>query len=237
MTVMPIPGPTGRGAWTKRGMKTTRGMYERGCSYGVSSSDTQDKWAVNRGVLAVQNLLGYNGYPVAYGTAAGMFGPLTDAATLAFQKDHVPPADGLAGPNTLRALLRKLVAAEEKENGIPDRLLWGLIGTESNWDPGCVGYSTPLDLGLMQFSLYYNQSISPDQAMDPFYSVDAGAKRLRTRFNEYKTLTTDTERAWDAAALGHNSPVRARIYARTGVYPTTQAADYVAKVRKFAKVP
>lgn len=236
MTVMPDPAATGRGSWSKRGMRTTRGMYERGCSWGVSSCDTQDKWAVNRAVLAVQVLLGYNGFPVQYVSAPGVFGPLTEASTNAFQEKYAAPADGLVGPNTTRALLRKLVNEQERLNGIPDRLLWGQIGAETSWDLGCVGYYTPKDVGICQMNLYYNASMSPDQAMDPLYVIPISAKRLRTRFNEYRTYTTDVTRAWDAAVLSHNSPVRARAYAKTGVYPTAQAADYVSKVRAASKI-
>lgn len=238
MSVMPQPAATGRGSWSKRGMRpeATTNMYSRGVSWGLNSCDTQDKWAVNRAVLAVQILLGKNGYPVPYSSAPGVFGPLTDASVRDFQAVHVAPADGLVGPNTTRGLLRKFVAEQERLNGIPDRLLWGQIGAETSWDLGCVGYYTPKDVGICQMNLYYNASMSPDQAMDPLYVIPLSAKRLRTRFNEYKTLTSDATRAWDAAVLSHNSPVRARAYASTGVYPTAQAEDYVRKVRAASKV-
>jgi peptidoglycan hydrolase-like protein with peptidoglycan-binding domain len=237
MTVMPAPLATGRGSWTKRGMRTTRGMYERGSSWGVSSCDTQDKWAVNRGVLAIQVMLGYNGYPVQYASAAGVFGPLTDASVIAFQNKFVAPADGIVGPNTSRALLRGFVASEEKKNGIPNRYLWGQIGAETGWDMGCIGYSTPNDLGICQFNLYFNQSVSPDQAMNPLYVIPISAQRLRTRYNEYLKLSGgNVQLAWDAAILSHNSPVRARNLASTGTYPTAQSEDYVTKVKAAARI-
>jgi hypothetical protein len=238
MSVMPQPGPTGRGSWSKRGMRpeVTRGMYERGASWGLASCDTQDKWAVNRAVLAIQKMLGWNGFPVQYASAPGVFGPLTNASTLAFQEKFAAPADGIVGPNTTRALLRKYIADQERINGIPNRYLWGQIGAETSWDLGCVGYYTPLDVGICQMNLYYNSSMSPDQATDPLYVIPISAKRLRTRFNEYRLLTTDVNRAWEAAILSHNSPVRARAYASTGVYPTAQAEDYVRKVLAASKI-
>jgi peptidoglycan hydrolase-like protein with peptidoglycan-binding domain len=211
--------------------------YRRGCSWGVASSDTQDKWAVNRGVLAIQILLGLNGFPVNYSTAPGVFGPLTEASTLAFQAKHATPADGIVGPKTTRALLRGTVAQNERANGIPDRLLWGLIGAETSWDPGAVGYTTPQDIGICQFNLYWNRSMSPDEAMDPRHVIPIAARRTRTRYNEYLPLTGgNVQRAWDCAVLSHNSPVRARLYATTGVYPTAQAEDYVRKVRAASKI-
>jgi peptidoglycan hydrolase-like protein with peptidoglycan-binding domain len=211
-------------------------MYSRGVSWGLALCDTQDKWAVNRAVLATQKLLGLNGFPVQYSSAPGVFGPLTEASTLAFQAKFVAPADGIVGPNTTRGLLRKFIADQERDNGIPNRYLWGQIGAETSWDLGCVGYYTPLDVGICQMNLYYNASMSPDQATDPLYVIPISAKRLRTRYNEYLALTTDKNRAWEAAILSHNSPVRARAYAKTGVYPTDQAADYVSKVLAASKI-
>jgi hypothetical protein len=239
MTVMPQPAPTGRGSWSKRGMRpeAPTNMYSRGVSWGVASCDTQDKWAVNRAVLAIQVLLGKNGFPVQFASAPGVFGPLTDESVRAFQAKFVAPADGLVGPNTTRALLRKFIAEQESLNGIPGRYLWGQIGAETSWDLGCVGYYTPLDVGICQMNLYYNASMSADQATDPLYVIPISAKRLRTRYNEYLALTTDKNRAWNAAILSHNSPVRARSYARTGVYPTAQAEDYVNKVLAASKIP
>ena len=72
--------------------------------------------------------------------------------------------------------------------------------------------------------------------MSPLYVIPISAKRLRTRYNEYRALGAPVERAWDAAILSHNSPVRARAYAKTGVYPTAQAEDYVRKVKAASKI-
>jgi hypothetical protein len=211
-------------------------MYVAGSSWGVSSCDTQDKWAVNRAVLGIQKMLGWNGYPVTWSSAPGVFGPNTDEQAKAFQAVYASPADGIVGPVTTRALLRKFVKQQESENGIPDRILWGQIGAESSWDLGAVGYYTPKDVGICQVNTYYNASISPDELTDPLYVIPLSARRLRTRFNEYRFLTSDVRVAWDAAILSHNSPVRARQYASSGVWPSEQARIYVENVRNAAKV-
>lgn len=236
MSVMPTPAATGRGAWTKRGNLLGKSMYVAGSAAGLASCDTQDKWAVNRAVLAIQIMLTQAGYPVNYASNPGIFGPATDAAVRAFQSVHAAPADGIVGPTTSKALVRTFVAEQEKANGIPDRILWGQIGAESGWDFGAVGYYTPKDLGICQFNTYYNQSLSPDQITNPTVVIPLSAKRIRTRYNEYRTYTTDVRRAWDAAILAHNSPARALSYAKTGVYPTTQAQEYVARVRKASQI-
>jgi peptidoglycan hydrolase-like protein with peptidoglycan-binding domain len=236
MSVMPTPAPTGRGAWSKRGNLLGKSLYLRGASASITNCDTQDKWAVNRAVLAIQIMLNRLGYSFDYSSGQGIFGPLTDKNVRAFQSVYAAPADGIVGPNTARALVRAFVSEQEKANGIPDRILWGLIGAESGWDFGAVGYYTPKDLGICQYNTYYNQSLSPDQIMDPTVVIPMTAKRIRTRFNEYSKYTTDPQRAWDAAILAHNSPARALTYAKTGVYPTEQARTYVERVRKATQV-
>jgi len=228
---MPEPAETGRSAWTSRGNKLAKRMYLKGCSWGLSDVTDQDRWAVNRAVLAIQNLLG-----VDYASSPGIFGPRTDAAVRAFQTANVPPADGIVGPNTSRALLRPLVAQKEKENGIPGRLLWGIIGAESGWDMGAVGAMTPDDLGVVQINMNW-QTFPEDNAMDPRFAVEWGARRLKATANNLAAKGCPPDRLWDAAVLSHNSPVNGRKYAATGTYPTQQAADYVARVRKAAATP
>lgn len=236
MSVMPTPAATGRGAWSKRGNLLDKTMYVAGSSAGLASCDTQDKWAVNRAVWAAQIMLNKLGYTFEYANNPGIFGPLTDKAVRDFQAVHAAPADGILGPTTTKALLRAYVAEHERLNGVPDRILWGQIGAETNWDLGAVGYTTPKDIGICQFNTYYNQSLSVDQMMNPTFVIPLSAKRIRTRFNEYRVYTTDTRRAWDAAILAHNSPARALTYAKTGVYPTDQARVYVERVKAAAKI-
>lgn len=222
---------TGRGAWTTRGFPDGSGirMYRRlstSVPVGGEAQRDLDHLAVNRGVLAIQRLLG-----VDYSTGPGIFGPRTDTAVRAFQKVKVPPADGIVGPNTMRALLRPIVAMEEDVRSIPAHLLWGLIAQESGYDPGAVGYATPSDIGLVQI----NTAVHPipvDSAFDPGFVIKWAANRLRKSFQRYSEQVglARYTLAWDCAVAAHNSPVAADAWASTG-QPSARIADYVARVR------
>jgi len=233
---MPTPAATGRGEWSKRGNLLASSYYSKGASAGLAACDTQDKWAVNRAVWAIQKLLNKAGWPFEYSSAPGVFGAKTDEVVRKYQAANALTVDGIVGPQTSKSLLRDIVAAEEKTNGIPNRLLWGQVGAESSWDTGCIGYTTPKDVGICQINLYYNQSISCDQAADPLFAVPLSAKRLRTRYNEYKVYGKTDALTWDAAVLSHNSPANALKLIKTGTYPTAQSKAYVDMVKRNAAV-
>lgn len=222
---------TGRGAWTTRGFPDGSGvrMYRRlrtPVPVGGEAERDLDHLAVNRGVLAIQRLL-----DIDYSTGPGIFGPRTDAAVRAYQKVKVPPADGIVGPNTMRALLKPVVSIEETVRDIPAHLLWGLIAQESGYDPGAVGYTTPSDLGLVQINTAV-QPVTPDQAFDPLFSIKWAANRMRKAYDKYSAKLGPEEyaKAWDCAVASHNSPAAADSWAN-GALPTLRVTDYVARVR------
>lgn len=233
---MPTPAETGRGAWSKRGNVVDSTIYKRlnGRSCSVSNVDavTQDLWAVNRGVLAIQQLLGMD-----YTSGPGLFGPKTYAAVLAFQTSMVPPADGLVGRNTMRALLRGPVGALEKQRGIPRRLLWGIVGAESSWDPGAVGNTTPYDVGLAQINLKVNTTVTAEQAVTPAFALEwTAAKMAAAQATYLRSYACPVPLAWDAAALAHHAPAWGRQYASTGVLPNDKAKAYLQRVELCASV-
>ena len=227
---------TGRGAWTKRGFPDgfTR-MYRRhmtGKATGSEPGRDLDFEAVHFGVLAIQNLLNYNGVVLDYTTGPGIFGPKTDAAVRRYQAAYVKPADGIAGPNTLKALLRKPIKQYQSAYGIPDNLLAGLVAQESGFDPGAVGYSTPADLGLVQINTNV-VSVTHEQVFDPFYSLPWAARRMNSKFAVFSATTNDLKFAWDCAVLSHRSPVWAEKLFRTKIYPNEDSQKYVENIRKF----
>ena len=240
---------TGRGAWTSRGFPNGFArMYRRhvtGEPTGGNPSKDQDFFAVNRGVLAIQNLLNYNGYVLDYSTGPGIFGPRTDKVVRSYQVKYVPPADGIVGPNTMRALLRKLIRENQAAFKIPDNLLAGIITQESGFDPGAVGYVSPSDLGLVQINTSV-VSITPDQAFDPFFALPWAAKRLAVKYGEYvskmqaKTghsiTAEETRLVWDCTIASHNSPVAANQWFNAGQPPSERIANYVQNIRKFGLV-
>jgi len=76
-------------------------------------------------VAALQRALSAAGYPVA---ADGVFGPMTAAAVLRFQREHGLEGDGIAGPLTMSALGRILPA--------PFAWLRDLLRRAFAWLPG-----------------------------------------------------------------------------------------------------
>ena len=231
MTFMPLPATTGRGAWSSRGNILNRGLYLKGCSTNLWKN--QDQWAVSRGVLAIQQLLVSNGITLDYSTGPGIFGSRTDAAVRRFQEAVVPPADGLVGRNTMKALLRGPVARLEADAGMPRHWLWAIVGIESGFDPGSVGYSTPYDLGLVQINTKA-ASVSYDLAMDPLYALDWTANRMKEAYTRFLKYNTPIDK-WEAAVLHHHAPAWANTYAQTGVWPNDKALAYVNKAREMVK--
>jgi peptidoglycan hydrolase-like protein with peptidoglycan-binding domain len=235
---MPTPAATGRGAWTKRGNLLGEINYKRGCGRAVESAQSQDEWAVGCAVDAIRDLLKYNGFPVDHTGLPGQFGPRTRDAVKAFKTAKAfKEINGSVGIGTSKALLRTPVADFENKWEIPGRLLWGVIGTETAWDLGAVGYSTPYDVGICQFNLKYNTEYPAERYVAmPTWALNETARRLRARFAEYSRITSDKDVAWNAAVLSHNSPVNALKYVKEGAYPTAQAASYVGMVKKSAAV-
>lgn len=231
---------TGRGAWTRRGFPIEAGkeqgftnMYRRHMippTTGSQSNMGLDYEAVAEGVRAIQDLL--NIY------IDGLFGPQTETAVKAFQKERALTVDGIVGPATIKALLEPTMMSVTSQYRIPDRLLYGIVQQESVRDPGAVGYSTPSDRGLVQINLTAHKSITMRQACTPSFSLDFAANSMRTQHDRYRNRTDyisshdgQDKVAWDAAVAYHNSPAWAEQWAKTGTPPNQQIADYVKNVR------
>ena len=228
----------GRSAWTRRGFPDQfTSMYRRHLTGKATGGEPERDWdfrAVHLGVLAIQRVLAER-VEFDYSSGPGIFGPRTDEAVRAFQKVYVAPADGIVGPNTMKALLRPFVSKAEMGYEIPDHLLWGLIGQESGYDPGAVGYASPADLGLVQINTAVQTATTVEMAFDPSYAITWAAMRMRNAHDGFVRLYRTTDRlAWDCAVANHNSPAWARQWASTGVVPNTTISGYVTKVRTAA---
>lgn len=234
------PDKQGRGAWTRTGgllSDNGTGAYYRlnkvgeppvGSTWaqGVDTSDAAR--AVNAGTKALQVLCGLAG-----ADADGWYGPQTDKAVRAAQARLGLTVDGIAGARTLRALLTPGITVAANNNGIPLRYLGGIFAHESLLDPAAVGYTTPDDHGLPQINLAAfgptsGEYVTYEQAMDPSFSIPWTAKRVRAKYNEWVGKTSADP--WEVAILNHNSPYNALRLAKTGVYPTGQAQQYVSAV-------
>lgn len=84
---IPIDGRIGDETWSHIRM-----------DFGITGPGNRD----GRKVTAVQVLLDHNGHSVA---VDGIYGPRTEAAVTAFQKENSIGADGIVGPITFRALV------------------------------------------------------------------------------------------------------------------------------------
>lgn len=247
----------GRGAWTSTGIGFSR--YYRLSPKGTPRAGSEaekslDHWAVSAGIQGLREVLADGGYvDRASSKYVGNFGTELSEGVKAFQAANSDPAvdvrlvaDGVFGPASARALFTPLVDAAGAEYSIPNDLLRGVVWHESWLDPGAVGYYIyyknydgttrygGVDRGIEQNNSKANPSTSWATAYDPRWAVRDAGKRLRTAFNRLQGLypNRDEQTLWDAAIVSHNSPANGLSWAKLGAPPTTQAAEYVASVRK-----
>lgn len=231
------PDGKGRGAWTVYGgllraprRTSGRGYYRNGQdgevpvgSHHITGDTSRSARAVHLGVKAVQLLAG-----MPARERDGWFGPDTHAAVVAAQAHVGVEADGWVGPTTMRAWLQPLVVEVADALSVPVRWLGGILVSESDLDPGAVGFGTPDDQGLAQIRLTVHTSVTPGQAYDPPYAVHWTAAELARNWARWESVARQNiVDPWVVAALAHNSPRNARRLAETGVYPTQQAREYI----------
>lgn len=241
---MITPDVPGRGAWTLKGGLlpakpggTGAGYYRLAVdkekpvgSAWVTGSDTSDSaHSVNLAVRALQ---------VAFGMATpdldGWLGPKTSAAGIAAQKKLGVEADGIFGPATMKALFAAHINRRADMYAVPRKILNGIVGYESAFDPGAVGVSG-WDHGFCQINLGAHKDVSIEAAMNPEFALDFTAKDLRTVYNRTYVVKPGitSEFAWRVAILNHNSPKNAIYLRDTGEYPTAQSREYVEKVLSY----
>jgi hypothetical protein len=223
---MPAPAETGRGAWTSRGNKVASRYYKRGCSTTAAAAN-QDEWAVKQGTAAIQTLL-------SVPLVDGSFGAQTEAAVKSFQSVNGLVADGVVGAKTAQKLIKRVITPLEAKYGVPENLAYGIVFHESGFDPGAVGYSTPLDLGLSQINTKWGTD--PYSAMNPLFNLDFVAKKAGVARAKYLTQTSNQALVYDATILQHHAPSWANYLVANGTYPNAEARlkseTYIAKVKQ-----
>ncbi len=233
---MTIPNVTrGRGAFTVVGKDNGARNYTFIPGKPVDgSSPTKDAnyQAVNLGVKAIQARI--NSYDIGYAphlTLDGQYGEQTVVAVKAVQAAlgfSAAGQDGIAGPNTCRAMWRDLLIWFGGVYHVPASHLYGFMMLESLGDPGALGVSTPADRGLNQISEVWHPEVSDDQAFDPTFSIDFTAKRLGEARAKYSGKGVDIKNYTSIAQ--HNSPLWAQQWYTTGYPPNDSIKKYVDRV-------
>jgi hypothetical protein len=190
--------------------------------------------------FALQRGLRTLGYDIA---ADGDFGPNTDAAVKRFQTTANLTADGIAGPATQSALVRRLDAFTHDANpALPGGLIRGFCETESGNALGAVNWSVAggVDCGVMQVRVY-GPPYGPRElryAFAPGAAMERTAADVLERYAQYRRMTYASRRprefAMRCAALAHNWPYAAEQYARNGGLPNPyRIASWVPEGVKF----
>lgn len=240
------PDVPGRGAWrrtggllpAKPGQTGEYGFYRKaalgevwiGSPWVLGADRSHTARVVNLGVRAIQRLAGLAGRDVD-----GWFGPKTGEYVTAAQHALGAVADGIVGPNTMRAFLLHRIETEAMRWNVPVEILGGLLVFESGLDPAAVG-TNGWDTGVAQINLsVHDDDVTLDQALDPAYSIEWTAGNLITAYSRYLGNTHGAD-PWDVAIAYHNSPARAAEWARDGEPPVVagrviQIEEYVAEVR------
>lgn len=242
----------GRGAWTPRGKATGNAYYTYRANRPVDGTTPEELgedplgiedreyefWydRVSRGVRGIQILLDTWGYDIPK-AEKGMFGPATDAAIRDFQALHIPPADGLVGPNTMRELLRPTIISAATGKFHP-KWLYAKAMKESGMDPGAQGQLNNPDSGIWQFNLRAGTDITITEdelrrAYNPVIQAHATAKRFDTALEEYSGK--GRRLMIDCAIAQHNSPLWANQWFAAGEPPNSTIEAYVGLVREYAR--
>jgi hypothetical protein len=209
----------GRGAWNRFGVggtltRTSDGRVVPGRWYLATRGDQMiqlrvfrqlrlgttpapDDLAVFLGAKAIQKLLGFN-----LSGQDGLIGPLTDGRIRDTQRGLKVKVDGLIGPNTMKSLLMPLVMDAGKRHGVRWQVLCGKLHNEGNWDPGAVGANDPDDLGLSQINIRAHPHVSPEEAFDPHFAIDFGARFMAQNLATFNGNERDAIAAYNLGAGG-----------------------------------
>lgn len=151
--------------------------------------------------------------------ADGAFGPVTELAVRAYQRESGLLVDGLAGRDTQWTIVQRIEhVVDGLHAGLPVGLLRGLTEMESGSRLGAVNWSVAggVDCGILQRRIIGPPFRAADlrAAYSPAAAMDASARELTGRATTYRGYGLGRERAWRLALLGHNWPWAAAQLAR-----------------------
>jgi len=224
---MTVPNvEVGRGAFRKTGKDNLKANYQLVPNLprdGSSPTKDANYQAVNFGVKAIQARI--NSYDLGYAphlTVDGIYDEQTVVAVKAAQEAlgfTGTGVDGIAGPNTCRALWRDLFIWNGGKYHVPASHLYGFMMLESLGDPGALGQLTPSDRGLCQINEKAHPDVTDEMAFDPNYAIAFTAKRLGIARAEFSGKGVVLKN--NVAIAQHNSPVAAQIWYRDEKPPLT----------------
>lgn len=144
----------------------------------------------------------------------GVFGPKTDAAVKAWQKDHGLKVDGVVGPTSQTTMLELAGLRADRAQGMPEGVGYGFAVSEganmlaaTNWQvPGGVDcgsaqwrvYGPPYDVSALRF------------AFNARTALDGAVGRLKKARQDFmarnRHLKAEPRNALSVAVLQHNWP-------------------------------
>lgn len=194
-----------------------------------------DEYAVRAGVLALQRHLGlYDD---------GLYGPKTAAGVTIWQRSMGLVADGVYGPASARAMFApaldsfaRQIATSGSTATVIARIGRGTIAYESGYDPGAVGVTTPVDLGLAQLNGPSHPAMTVDDRLDPLTSLRYATSLIASNLDAMSGNERDAIAAYNLGVGGARSWVRAGrpdVWTRTvdGNTRTTYVGRYIAAVQ------
>lgn len=185
------------------------------------------------GVWALQSALVAAGKSL---TVDGDFGPNTEHNVREFQTENFLLIDGIAGPGTQKAVVKKIVDSTDARYNLPHRLLEGFAQYEGGYMVAAVNWSVAggVDCGAFQrrVTLDGRTNIIVGNAFNTKKQAELLATTLVDRRATYRNgvgtknvpagMSVD-EKAWRLAALYHNYPLAA---ARLSVTPIKDLPSY-----------
>ena len=142
-------------------------------STGTLGPEHTDDYAVMKAVESIRKLLIRARYTVAGKVLAptGAYDQQLASAVATYQGRVGLEADGVFGPKTAQKFYLPTVKAAYAQHGLDWKLGYGLVTTESGWDPGAVGYVDDHDLGLCQINGPAHPEMDMDERLDPEASL------------------------------------------------------------------
>lgn len=253
---------TGRGAWSRTGrggtlrLSSTTGTTVPGPFYMLERSDdpyqriglrtfcqrldgrsvTQDYNAVFHGVVGIQMLL--NDALNKTMNCDGVFGPVTDAAVKDYQKSAKLVSDGIVGIKTMSNLMYPLVLKVANKYNEAWQPIFGILQSESGWDPAAIGGIDPNDTGLAQINLIAHPQVSFAQALCPSFATNFVASYFRNALDQLNGNENDAIASYNLGIGGTRmwiSDGRPDVW--TPPWSNSgprKVAEYIAKIRSAA---